>query len=109
MNVEKSFTIDSAHPSLAGHFPGNPVVPGVVLLGEILERIGDSLGPSFMLAQVPSVKFHSPLRPNEPLQLTFEILTGPVVTFSCQVGSRLIASGQFIFHTDIQPSPPPPL
>ena len=75
MTIEKSLTIDSSHPSLAGHFPGNPIVPGVVLLGEVLDLIGESLGQSFMLSQVPSVKFHSPLRPNEPLQLTFDILT----------------------------------
>ena len=107
MTIEKSLTIDSSHPSLAGHFPGNPVVPGVVILEEVLELIGKSLGQSFMLSKVPSVKFHSPLRPNEPLQLKFDILPGHVVTFSCQVGSRMIASGQFIIQTDIQPTSPP--
>lgn len=107
MTIEKSLTIDSSHPSLAGHFPGNPIVPGVVLLGEVLELIGESLGQSFMLSQVPSVKFHSPLHPNEPLQLKFDILPDHVITFSCQVDSRLIASGQFIFRTDIQASPSP--
>ena len=107
MTIEKSLTIDSSHPSLAGHFPGNPIVPGVVLLGEVLGLIGESLGHSFMLSQVPSVKFHSPLRPNEPLQLKFDILTDHVVTFSCQVGARPIASGQFIFRTDGQDSPSP--
>ena len=102
MTIEKHLTIDSSHPSLAGHFPGNPIVPGVVLLGEVLELVGESLGQSFMLAQVPSVKFHSPLRPDEPLHLTFNILPDHVVTFSCQVGARMIASGQFIFRPDGQ-------
>lgn len=105
--VEKNLHIDSSHPSLTGHFPGNPIVPGVVILGEVLELIGESLNGSPMLAKVPSVKFHSPLRPNESLQLNFDILSNHVVTFSCQVGSRLIASGEFIFQMDSQtPSSP---
>ncbi len=107
MMIEKTFQIDSPHPSLAGHFPGNPIVPGVVILGEVLELIGESLGKSVMLAKVPSVKFHSPLRPNESLHLNFDILSDNVVTFSCRVDSRLIASGQFIYQMDSQtPSPP---
>jgi len=107
MTIEKIFLIDSSHPSLTGHFPGNPIVPGVIILGEVLELIGESLGQTLMLSKVPSVKFHSPLRPNERLQLNFDILPDHLVTFSCQVGSRLIASGQFIFQPDDQASSPP--
>lgn len=107
MTIEKNLLIDPSHPSLAGHFPGNPIVPGVVILGEVLALIGESLGQSFMLSKVPSVKFHSPLRPNERLQLTFDVLPDRLVNFSCQVGSRRIASGQFIFQAHAQASPPP--
>ena len=108
MTIHTQFIIDPSHPSLAGHFPGNPIVPGVVILAEILELIGESLGPSFMLSKIPTVKFHSPLRPNEQLQLTFDILPDHLVTFSCQVGSRRIASGQFLFQANNQASSPLP-
>ena len=106
MTIHTQFIIAPSHPTLAGHFPGNPIVPGVVILGEVLERIGESLGQSFVLSNVPSVKFHSPLRPNEQLQLTFDILPDHLVTFSCQVGSRLVASGQFIFHPNLHTTSP---
>lgn len=106
MPMNKTLTIDPSHPSLVGHFPGNPIVPGVVILGEILELISQSLEASWMLSKVPSVKFHSPLRPNEVVQLTFDILPEHLVTFSCQVGSRRIASGQFIFYANDQTSSP---
>ena len=101
MAIEKSLIIAPSHPSLPGHFPGNPIVPGVVILEEVLDLIVQSLNQPLMLANVPSVKFHSPLRPNESLQLTFEILPKHMVTFSCHVGFRLVASGQFVF----QPNP----
>ena len=32
----KAFTIAYDHPSLAGHFPGNPIVPGVVILDQVI-------------------------------------------------------------------------
>lgn len=100
MRIEKHFMIDPSHPSLAGHFPGNPIVPGVVILEEVLALIGESLDELVMLAKIPSVKFHSPLRPNESLQLTLDVLSDLEVTFSCRVDSRLVASGQFIFRRD---------
>lgn len=59
--------IASAHPSLAGHFPGNPIVPGVVLLDCIahaLERDSHA-----RLAEIRAVKFVAPLRPDEKAEL----------------------------------------
>ena len=35
---------DHDHPSFAGHFPGRPLVPGVLLLGEIIARIERATG-----------------------------------------------------------------
>ncbi len=60
--------IDAAHPSLAGHFPGDPIVPGVVLLDQVaarLERAG------FALVKLSAVKFLAPLRPGEEAMLGF--------------------------------------
>lgn len=54
------------HPSLAGHFPGQPVFPGVVLLAEVLEAalsvpaLSGALGPA---PRIDSVKFLAPIVP----------------------------------------------
>jgi 3-hydroxymyristoyl/3-hydroxydecanoyl-(acyl carrier protein) dehydratase len=39
------FSIPSDHPSLPGHFPGRPVVPGVVLLDRVVAAIESVHGP----------------------------------------------------------------
>ena len=60
---ERVLSISHDHPSLAGHFPGYPVVPGVVLLNEVLETLRRGSVASLMVTGLPMVKFSSPLRP----------------------------------------------
>lgn len=58
------FSIPADHPSLPGHFPGRPVVPGVVVLERVLEAIEAAQGPLGAL-RMPQVKFVQPLLPGE--------------------------------------------
>jgi 3-hydroxyacyl-[acyl-carrier-protein] dehydratase len=59
--------IDASHPSLPGHFPGRPIVPGVVLLDRIAAAL-ESAGAG-RLARIASVKFVAPLLPDEEAEL----------------------------------------
>ena len=66
-DITESLRIPAQHPSLPGHFPGNPVVPGVVLLDQVasaLERAGAG-----RFARIAAVKFIAPLRPDEDAEL----------------------------------------
>jgi 3-hydroxymyristoyl/3-hydroxydecanoyl-(acyl carrier protein) dehydratase len=62
------------HPALAGHFPQQPIVPGVLLLDEALHAVEQAAaqatsalaGSHWYIAQV---KFHRLVQPGESLRL----------------------------------------
>lgn len=93
MESERTITIDADHPSLAGHFPGHPVVPGVVMLGEIMMAIRDMVKKPIEFVGMPSAKFLSPLNPGEPLTIRMDEQGEGTMAFTCTTGDRLIASG----------------
>lgn len=64
--VRERFCIDTNHPSLPGHFPGNPVVPGVVLLDRIVAAIERADAGS--LRRIGAVKFLAPVLPGEAIE-----------------------------------------
>ncbi|MDH4328654.1 MAG: hypothetical protein OEV77_09035 [Nitrospira sp.] len=92
MTHERTVSIGHDHPSLAGHFPGHPVVPGVVLLGEVIETLRRSAA-ALSVTGLPLVKFSSPLKPGEAVTIHVDQDEAALVSFSCRVGTRLIASG----------------
>jgi 3-hydroxymyristoyl/3-hydroxydecanoyl-(acyl carrier protein) dehydratase len=59
------------HPASRGHFPGNPIIPGAVLLSETLVAIEAGLGARLMPFQITSAKFLRPTRPGDRVQIEF--------------------------------------
>lgn len=68
-----AFVVPGTHPCLAGHFPGNPLVPGVVIIDHVVAALEARHGPLGAL-QLPQVKFVQPLRPDEAAQIEIESL-----------------------------------
>lgn len=93
MEPERVVTIGANHPSLAGHFPGHPVVPGVVMLGEIMNAIREMAKEKIEFVGVPAAKFLSPLNPGEPLTIRLDQQADGAMEFTCTAGSRLIMNG----------------
>lgn len=91
------------HPALAGHFPGMPVVPGVVLLDEALHAIGAALGADLSACRVASVKFLSPVLPQQPVEVLHEGgegSDGGAIRFTLMHGGRKVASGVIHRHAE---------
>lgn len=93
MGTERIVTIGADHPSFAGHFPGHPVLPGVVMLGEVMNVIREMAKKHIEFVGMPSAKFMSPLNPGEPLTIALDQQGDGATEFTCTTGSRLVASG----------------
>lgn len=88
------FIIPADHPSLPGHFPDRPIVPGVVLLDRVIEAIEADHGPLPPL-RLPQVKFLKPLLPGELASL--EVLgEAPRWRFRVLRDHELLASGEIV-------------
>jgi len=88
------FSIPADHPSLPGHFPGRPLVPGVVLLDHVIAAIEAGHGPLPALG-LPQVKFLQPLLPGEEAHIE---ITGAAPRWRFRVlrGDTLLASGDVV-------------
>lgn len=88
-----SLTIAADHPAFAGHFPGMPIVPGVVLLDEALHAIGEALGIDLSACTIGSLKFLSPVRPGEAVCVDYSMQTAGAIKFEILSDARRIATG----------------
>ena len=81
------------HPAAVGHFPGNPIIPGAVLLHEIVAAISatDAMpdGDSARCREIRSAKFHHPVRPGDSIVVSWATGTQGEVRFSCSVAGSL--------------------
>lgn len=82
MRIEFDFSVAADHPSLAGHFPGNPVVPGVLLLDHAIDALHRACG--LRVVRLQRVKFLAALRPGEKAHGHWEVDEARA-TFRCGI------------------------
>jgi 3-hydroxymyristoyl/3-hydroxydecanoyl-(acyl carrier protein) dehydratase len=106
MNVIINDFVETAdHPSLAGHFPGQPVVPAVVLLDAVLAAIrsrGD-----YVLRSIPVAKFLLPVLPDERVDVRIQFhsidATQLRANFEGLRATALAFEGSFIVSANSEP------
>ena len=86
--------LNPEHPVYAGHFPGNPVVPGVCSLQMIVECAGKALGYPVVMIQAPIVKFLEIVRPTVDRELVINIETNNELMLKATItsGERKVVS-----------------
>lgn len=88
--------VPADHPAFAGHFPGTPILPGVVLLDVTLHAIANVAGLEPHACEIGAVKFLSPVKPGDELEIRYDFLTGGAVRFDITAGLRKIAGGSIV-------------
>ena len=90
------FSIPPDDPCLDGHFPGRPLVPGVVVLERVLaavEAAHGAIGP----LRLPQVKFLRPLLPGREARIVLDG-AAPRWRFEVQGDEGVLARGEIVAH-----------
>jgi len=88
--ISATLHVPRDHPSFAGHFPGHPVLPGVVLLSMVMEALQSHIGTP---ARIDQAKFLAPVLPGDTLAL--KVTTqGDSLQFELTRGDTALARGQ---------------
>ena len=96
MTAAGTFRIEYDHPSLPGHFPGRPIVPGVVLIDHAVALIAlHAAGQE--LAGVPVVKLIRPVLPGEDVRVGFRDQGDGRIAFRCDVDGAASVTGTLQF------------
>ncbi len=87
-------TLAADHPAAAGHFPGNPVIPGAVLLSETLRLIEGGLGRRLSPYRIRRAKFPHPARPGDELRIEFTASAQSAIRFTCAARGNTVLVGE---------------
>ncbi|WP_211165953.1 hypothetical protein [Azoarcus sp. TTM-91] len=94
MSEQVALHIAADHPAFAGHFPGRPIVPGVVLLDEAARTLEAALGLGGSCWTLGSAKFLAPVHPGTPLSLRWQPPSASgAIAFTVEHAGTAVASG----------------
>lgn len=96
LSFSHSLLIDKHHPSLAGHFPDNPVVPGVVILDQVLQIWQKQTNKTVL--HINNAKFVNLLTPGSNCVIKYQDLKNKNIDFSIVDDVQsIIAKGRFFY------------
>jgi 3-hydroxyacyl-[acyl-carrier-protein] dehydratase len=116
MGTTVTVLVPPQHPAFEGHFPGAPLLPGVVLLDEMLRVVEEALfgggggGAAAAVAgktgaapgwTIATAKFLQPVRPGDTLTLEHETLTNGAIRFAIRSAGRAVATGTLVPRVEV--------
>jgi 3-hydroxyacyl-[acyl-carrier-protein] dehydratase len=118
-SVDARTTFDADDPMFAGHFPGNPIVPGVILTEALAQTAGiaaasgfpETARPLFLLSAIRTMKFLQAVRPGDRIDLHAEKIAATDRLLQFQVAAtvkgNVAAEGQLVLSvsTDFASGP----
>lgn len=95
LTVNMQFNFD--HKIFEGHFPNQPVVPGVCMLQIIKEQVSEYLNLSLILESSGQLKFLNSIIPNQADFYTFNIVFKENTSSLIKVDASIIAGENTYF------------
>lgn len=102
---EKCVTINE--PFFVGHFPGHPIMPGVLIIeamGQVggfllLHRVKDKINKVVYFLKIDKVRFRQPVRPGDILRSELKLLKYReglcIMSGKAYVDNKVVAEGEF--------------
>lgn len=95
--MPSTLTITAEHPALPGHFPGNHIVPGVVILQHVIET---ATSEGYTVNGVANAKFSAPLLPGQSCQINFEP-KGSRLQFEVVLMQEVVVQGTLVVEPQV--------
>jgi 3-hydroxyacyl-[acyl-carrier-protein] dehydratase len=94
LSHRQALFIAADHPALPGHFPGTPVVPGVLLLSQVLDAAQSWLGGEMQPTRLRQAKFPAPWLPGMQVLASLE-RDASLLRFEVTAQDQTLALGIF--------------
>jgi 3-hydroxyacyl-[acyl-carrier-protein] dehydratase len=99
--------LDAGHPLFEGHFPGNPILPGVCTVQIIRELLEQSMQKSLTMMKAGNIKYLGFVNPVTMPVLMFQlqIKSGDTANISCSATVSAQGASVCSFKGEFSPTP----
>ncbi|WP_428088035.1 hypothetical protein [Candidatus Thioglobus sp.] len=87
------FIINNDHPSIPGHFPGNPIVPGAVTIDNVI-KAAYKLNRFKEVKSLSTIKFLQPIATNQKVVVNFYKISAELFSFECVSNKKVLVAGR---------------
>ncbi|MDD2987811.1 MAG: AMP-binding protein [Zoogloea sp.] len=90
---ERHWRVPAAHSAFPGHFPGRPILPGVVLIDQAIQLTDGLLPAGCVIRGLGNAKFFEPVGPGTQLVFNYAPASAKALAFEVRTDDRVVASG----------------